>query len=328
MDNSLVVVKKTARPAFDLEKELQGEGENQDAGRAGSSYEDEDEAEAFERRVSQPRVGSASSSSYPNPEDDITLGQFILDRVGDAFKGLFRNSQTILRVDLRQALRYDVSLRPLQRTSGTEVVPSRRGRGNGTSVRQPGRRSEAELDADAQSKPWSHGLQGGGARLKLMQIWEFKNSETGEDRLPLKVNFGFGANVLMDRGEVEPKLRIRTQNLALHFFPDPYLELRGKWPLADTNLAVCARYRVPVSSMKTIWESRSDFRVYLCHRSGRLFHLTPGGLEFEDPKIPFGQFGTMRLAASVDFPRQLPLQDGEPPFRFRIMRLGIKSRIM
>lgn len=52
------------------------------------------------------------------------------------------------------------------------------------------------------------------------------------------------------------------------------------------------------------------------------------GLEFEDPKIPFGQFGTMRLAASVDFPRELPLQDGEQPFRFRIMRLGVKSRIM
>ena len=52
------------------------------------------------------------------------------------------------------------------------------------------------------------------------------------------------------------------------------------------------------------------------------------GLEFEDAKIPVGQFGTMRLAASVDFPRELPLQDGEQPFRLRIMRLGVKSRLM
>ena len=145
--------------------------------------------------------------------------------------------------------------------------------------------------------------------------------------------------------------------------------------------------RIPVSSMKSFWESGSEqLRIYLCHRSGRLFHLTPGGIthpgflhlcdllnykrevlqneascehcmhpiftnscccgqfssirsvmlvrwhyagvEFEDPKIPFGQFGTMRLAASVDFPRQLPLQEGEQPFRLRIMRLGVKSRIM
>ena len=59
----------------------------------------------------------------------------------------------------------------------------------------------------------------------------------------MKVNFGFGANVVMDQGEVQPKLRIRAQNLALHFFPDPYLEFRAKWPLFDTNLAACARYR-------------------------------------------------------------------------------------
>lgn len=138
--------------------------------------------------------------------------------------------------------------------------------------------------------------------------------------------------------------------------------------------------RIPVSSMKAIWEPRSSqFLVNLYHRSGRLFHLTPGGtfassslisyllnfirkvsnqvldiyqflpspstnhstylprgllhwnhagVEFEDPNIPFGQFGTMRLAASVDFPRQLPLQEGEQPFRLRIMRLGLKSRIL
>jgi len=57
------------------------------------------------------------------------------------------------------------------------------------------------------------------------------------------LNIGFGANVVMDRGEAEPKLRIRAKYAALHFFPEPYLELRGKWPLGDTNLAIRARYR-------------------------------------------------------------------------------------
>lgn len=52
------------------------------------------------------------------------------------------------------------------------------------------------------------------------------------------------------------------------------------------------------------------------------------GLQFEDPTIPFGSFGTMRLAASVDFPRQFPLQEGEQPFRLSINRLGLKSRIL
>lgn len=322
--NSEEVTIRARRPTFDLEKELQTAIESQDAGSAANSYESDD----LERRIS---LGgqSSSPSSYPaqlsdplflNPDEDVTLGQYILDRAGDAFKGLFRNSQTILRVDLRQALRYDV---PLRRQQQTTPVQPRRAR----AIRQPGRRSDTEVDeVDAQS--WSHGLQGGGARLKLMQIWEFKDTGTGQNILPFNLNFGFGANVVMDRGEAEPKLRIRAPNLAFHFFPDPYLELRGKWPLFDTNLAICARYRLPVSSMRTFWESREQLRIFLSHRSGRLFHLTPGGLEFEDAKIPVGQFGTMRLAASVDFPRELPLQDGEQPFRLQIMRLGVKSRLM
>jgi hypothetical protein len=162
------VTRRTSRPTFDLEKELQTAIESQDAGSAGNSYEDDD----LERRIS---LGgqSSSPSSYPaqlsdplflNPDEDVTLGQYILDRAGDAFKGLFRNSQTILRVDLRQALRYDVPLR--QQQQRTPVQPRK-----ARAIRQPGRRSETEVDkVDAQSRPWSHGLQGGGARLKLMQV--------------------------------------------------------------------------------------------------------------------------------------------------------------
>lgn len=76
------------------------------------------------------------------------------------------------------------------------------------------------------------------------QIWDFKDPETGEERLPWDLNVGFGANVVMDRGEVQPKLRIRSRYVAFHFYPDPYLELRGKWPLFNTNLALRARYRL------------------------------------------------------------------------------------
>lgn len=77
--------------------------------------------------------------------------------------------------------------------------------------------------------------------VNLMQIWEFKDLETGEERLPF--NIGFGANVVMDRGEAEPKVRIRSKYAAFHFFPEPYLEIRAKYPLWDTNLAIRARYR-------------------------------------------------------------------------------------
>jgi hypothetical protein len=52
------------------------------------------------------------------------------------------------------------------------------------------------------------------------------------------------------------------------------------------------------------------------------------GVEFEDQKFPIGKFGTMRVAASVDFPRKFPLEEGEQPFRLRITQLGLKTRIM
>ena len=165
-----------SRLTFDSE-ELRNGSENQGVGRAGNSYEDD--SDGLERRISQPVHGgqSATPSSshreqfgeplFPNPDEDLTLGQYILDRVGDAFKGLFRNSQTILRVDLRQALRYDVPLRRQLR------MPVQSQKARPTSIRQPGRRSETEFAVDegeVQSRPWSHGLQGGGARLKLMQV--------------------------------------------------------------------------------------------------------------------------------------------------------------
>lgn len=162
---SVEVNKRTSRPTFDFETELQNESIIHESQRVGNPYNDPD---SFERRIPQPAHGgqSSPSSSYPDQYHDITLGQYILDRVGDVFKGLFRNSQTILRVDLRQALRYDV---PLQKTP----LVSRKAKSTG--VRQPNRFSETEVHAyeeGVQSKGWFQGLQGGGARLKLMQVSE------------------------------------------------------------------------------------------------------------------------------------------------------------
>lgn len=76
------------------------------------------------------------------------------------------------------------------------------------------------------------------------QVWDFPHREEGEEKNPWDVNFGFGANVVMDQGRVEPKFRLRAQHVALHLLPEPALEMRGKWPLGNTNLAVYARYRL------------------------------------------------------------------------------------
>lgn len=75
------------------------------------------------------------------------------------------------------------------------------------------------------------------------QVWNMPLNVVGEGYNPWDVNFAFGANVVMDQGRVEPKFRLRAHHFALHLLPEPAIEMRGKWPLGDTNLAIYARYR-------------------------------------------------------------------------------------
>lgn len=118
-----------------------------------------------------PKRGDSHHTHLPNSEafeEDITLGQYILNRVGDAFKGLFRDSHTMLRVDLRQAIRYDGPV--LQKKRGPGRPRTVAGRGGRTPARVSEVGYEEENEGAVQTRGWFHGLQGGGARLKLMQV--------------------------------------------------------------------------------------------------------------------------------------------------------------
>ena len=60
--------------------------------------------------------------------------------------------------------------------------------------------------------------------------------------------------------------------------------------------------------------------------SNRLFTLTPMGLELEENTLYLGYGSHLRAAASVGFPRELPLPEGAPIFHPRVHRLGIKAK--
>jgi hypothetical protein len=177
--------RKPQRPTFDFEQELlederaYGDDSRYRMANNNNNYADPEYHERWH--------GPSSSSPYNDTDseyrrssnselskEDITLGQYIMDRVGDAVKGVFRNSQTILRVDLRQAIRYDgPALQQQMRGSGR---PRKQVAGNGR--RKVSRVSELGYEDDSdqqqiaavQSRGWFHGIQGGGARLKLMQV--------------------------------------------------------------------------------------------------------------------------------------------------------------
>ncbi|KAG0560580.1 hypothetical protein M758_10G186500 [Ceratodon purpureus] len=280
-----------------------------------------------------PHSQSSRSHSTSSLPPSSSLGAHVMHIASGVLHTAWQHSSTILRFDLRQSLtfrpptrRRSHSLRTRPALPGASVSsggPLYGGDANGYGY-------DAADDDEYIAKDASlfGSIRGGGARVKLMQVWDFPHREEGEEKNPWDVNFGFGANVVMDQGRVEPKFRLRAQHVALHLLPEPALEMRGKWPLGDTNLAVYARYRVPIAGLGRFWEStNARLMINLFHPLGTGVHLTPQGVQFDDHVFQLSKFTTMRVAAAVDFPRQFPLQDGEQPFGLRVTRLGLRSKI-
>eukprot|EP00249_Psilotum_nudum_P011443 c23180_g1_i3 orf=340-744(-) len=134
----------------------------------------------------------------------------------------------------------------------------------------------------------------------------------------------------MDRGgRLEPHIRLRAKHVALRLLPEPLLEMRGRWPLGGTQLAINVHYRVPLLYLGRFWESPSAYlMIKLYNPLGTGFHLTPRGLEFDEHVIDFGKYTKFRVAAAIDFPRQFPLEEGEQPIKVHVLRLGVRTRIM
>lgn len=238
-------------------------------------------------------------------------GTRLIDILGATFRRFWSTSHTVLRLDLRRALDLD-----------GPIVHGRR-------PRRIGSYPEDWVDGGGSSSSWFQGIHGGGVRLKLMQIWEFPDKETGLPSLPWNLNVGLGATLETERGgHLELETRIKAKHLALYILPLPHLEFRGKWPITGTRIAVDVRYRIPLNNLEKIWESpAAQLYVGLYNPVGTGFHLSPGGLEFDEHVVNIGQHTKLRVAASVEFPRRLPLEEGEQAIRVHINRLGIKSRI-
>ena len=59
---------------------------------------------------------------------------------------------------------------------------------------------------------------------------------------------------------------------------------------------------------------------------GRSVRLTPSGVDFDEHVFQLGQGTVIRAAGSVLFPRQLPVEEGEKLFNYRVQRFGLKSQ--
>ncbi|KAF3773113.1 hypothetical protein EJ110_NYTH56123 [Nymphaea thermarum] len=68
--------------------------------------------------------------------------------------------------------------------------------------------------------------------------------------------------------------------------------------------------------------------VNFYNETGSGFHLTPGGLEFDEHLLRIGKYTTVRVAASLNFPRRLPPEEDEKLFKIDIRSIGLKTRLL
>ncbi|GBG89239.1 hypothetical protein CBR_g48947 [Chara braunii] len=206
---------------------------------------------------------------------------------------------------------------PYRRTTGGNLRgPGEQGEGGGYAVGTPMSRVQ-----------WRDQLRRSGARVKLMQTGDFPDQKTGEASLPAGLNLGMGANFDLDTQTIEPRLRVRARYVALRVLPIPEMELRAKWALGTTNLAVDIRYSVPVEHVAHFWESPARLSIALFNPMGTGVHLTPNGVEFDEHVLHLGRHTNMRVAATLQFPRRFPLEQGDEPFHLCVRRLGLRTRI-
>ncbi|CAM6093242.1 unnamed protein product [Calypogeia fissa] len=254
---------------------------------------------------------------FGRPEKDETVGGYLFSRM---VRPLWRGSHTVLRIDLSRSLAYDspvVNRRRRHRSAPSGAVASSGG---------PDYFDDEESQG---SRSWFNGISGGGARLKIMQVWDAPPDLLGSSRQHWNLNMGFGLNVEVEKGLLLPRFRLKARHIALHLLPQPEIELRGKWPLWNTRLAINAKYRIPLTmDLEEMWSSPgARLMVNFFNPLGSGFHLTPGGVEFDEHLVQLGEHTKLRFAAALQFPRKLPMEEDEQPVRLRVDRLGVKTII-
>lgn len=105
------------------------------------------------------------------------------------------------------------------------------------------------------------------------QIWDFASPDSRQPSF----NFGMGANFDLDTNQLTAKCRFKSDQVGLLLLPEPALELRGKWRVFDSPLAVDVKYQCPVTNFTKFWESPAKVRVRFFNANHAGLHITPGG---------------------------------------------------
>mmetsp|Transcript_28684 Transcript_28684/g.80758 ORF Transcript_28684/g.80758 Transcript_28684/m.80758 type:complete len:117 (+) Transcript_28684:823-1173(+) len=113
--------------------------------------------------------------------------------------------------------------------------------------------------------------------------------------------------------------------LTVKLLPYPMLRLHGSVPLLDTGIVATVQYTCPfVEGLRSPFEPPARLMLRLDNVAGSGLHFSPSGVELDEKVVTLGTSTSIRVAAGVNIPRQVPVTDDDR-IKFKIHRLGLKT---
>lgn len=112
--------------------------------------------------------------------------------------------------------------------------------------------------------------------------------------------------------------------LSLHALPYPALRLQKRIPL-PRDLGLRVSYECPLDALSTFFRPPARLMLSLDTIPEHGLRLTSAGVEVNQALELWGGRTAVRGAGVVNFPRELPLVEGQPWVGFEVYRAGLKS---
>jgi len=156
--------------------------------------------------------------------------------------------------------------------------------------------------------------------MRDLQFWQRLHG-------PPLLRIGAGFQYDMDENAPSLQARVRISDFAtLRLLPQPVAKLRKSVPVPGTGLVLSVHYTCPlVPGLRSPLEPPARLLARLDNSAGSGLHFSPQGVEIDETVVALGDAASIRVAAGLAFPRQLPLT-ARDSFAWSVHRLGLKTK--
>jgi hypothetical protein len=175
-----------------------------------------------------------------------------------------------------------------------------------------------------------------GARVKAMRhitfgpsrLFPLSSNHTETPTSPRPVfDIGAGLNFELDTAHLQPLLRLKYKDLiSLKVLPEPAIKFQKRIPLGESGTGIRVRYECPLDSMAQFWGPPAKLLITIDNTVHSGVRLTQSGVEFDGQKTMADGAVRLRGSGVVWFPRELPVEEGQPLVGVDVKNLGIKTR--